>query len=809
VFSFLLPLFPIKAQSIQDIISEYAIATDTNTKVSLLVKLGLKYQSLHAYRKSLNYYEEALAIYQDGKCFTEKSFILKNVALCYEELHDYKEAVKIWKILLEEKRSKNENKEIINILEKITTLSVLDNHYQDAIHYSLELLSIYSANNNKAEIVSCYNNLGSFYKKDGDLKKSKEYFAKCIDIIDKEKSLENENDFADILLNMGLTHVVSGEMEEASLYMNRALLIREKQKKNIEVANILNYMAATDLIRGFYNEAKAKIIRAFSILELSKDEPRYDEVKVASYKVYCELLLRKKEIKQFKIYNDLYNKERDKLLKEEQKQSLLVLEQQVEIEKKESEIRMIQSEKKSKEYAYRQMEFDKEKKEKEVIIQSKEIELLKQARDLQLTKIRNQELDKQRIAQLLEIADQKSAVLKQQTEIEFLEKSKELQLLTIVKQSHENKLLELEKQVREQKVAEEEVVKNFTKGLVVLLLIVIMGTFLFLWQQRKNNSLLGKQNVIINENNKKIHQQNEELSNVNNELNQINEELSQTNEEINVHRENLELQFNELEKAKQIISIQNEELKSHTSNLESMVNIRTEELMNINKRLTKNNNQLEQFGFVVSHNLRGPIARLLGLASILNMKKLDDENNMLIEKMVEVTKDIDFIIHDLNQILEIQKGIEQEFVSVEFEKKIDKTLLRLENKISEKNARIYVNCKAVREVKVIKPYFESIIYNLISNALKYSKPMIVPEITITTEISGEYVLMKISDNGIGIDIERYKEKLFGLYKRFHTHVEGKGLGLYMVKTQIEVMGGKVEIESRPNVGSTFKVYFKK
>ncbi len=800
-FIFLLLVIPAGAQSIQEIISEYNRTTDQNQKVSLLIKIGMNYQNQHAYRKALEYYSEALKLHTNEKSYAEKTFVLKNTALCQEELREYEQALDSWKEILQEKKQKNENREVIVALEKIANLSVQNNNYKEAIAYSLLLLPEYASINNKAGTASIYNNLGSFYKKTGDTRKSNEYFLKCRQMIDKEDSGISQNELADLLLSIGLTHTVSGEMEEAGAYMSRALQIREAQKKNVEVANVLNYMAATDLVGESYNAAKARIDKALQCLEQGKDEPRYDEVQIASYKIYCELLLRKKRIKEFKHYNDLYNRAKDLLLEKEQKQNVVVFQQQVEIEKMESEIRLIQAEKEKEEANFRQSELEKEKKEKELIIQLNEIELLKQARDLQFTRIRNQDLDRQRIAQLLEIARQKTGALEQEREIEALHKNKELQRLTIEKQSRENKLLELEKQAREQKLNDESVKRKYALMLIGLLLLVVIGTFWFLWEQKKHNDTLGRQNEIIKKSNEKI-------LNQNNELSQMNEELSQLNEELNVHRDNLEMQNRELEKAQYIIASKNEELKEYNQNLEGMVSQRTEELMKSNEKLTRNNSQLEQFGYVVSHNLRGPIARLLGLASIINKKALDDESNMFLDKIVEVTKDLDLIIHDLNQVLEVQKGLEQEMVSTSFEGKIEKILSRLENKIEEKQAEIKYDFSEAPVVKVVVPYFESILYNLVSNAMKYSKPGEIPQISLSTGKTEEYIVLTVSDNGIGIDTERFKDKLFGLYKRFHTHVDGKGLGLYMVKTQLEAMGGKIELESIPNEGSIFRAYFK-
>jgi signal transduction histidine kinase len=100
------------------------------------------------------------------------------------------------------------------------------------------------------------------------------------------------------------------------------------------------------------------------------------------------------------------------------------------------------------------------------------------------------------------------------------------------------------------------------------------------------------------------------------------------------------------------------------------------------------------------------------------------------------------------------------------------------------------------------------LYNLISNAIKYRDPDRSPVIDIKTEKLADEIRLTVSDNGLGIDTSVHRDKLFTLYSRFHTHLEGKGLGLYLVKTQITAMGGRIEIESEVNKGSTFRVYFR-
>jgi len=111
-------------------------------------------------------------------------------------------------------------------------------------------------------------------------------------------------------------------------------------------------------------------------------------------------------------------------------------------------------------------------------------------------------------------------------------------------------------------------------------------------------------------------------------------------------------------------------------------------------------------------------------------------------------------------------------------------------------------------VFTVRPILSSILFNLASNAIKYRSPGRALNLRIKTSRTDEGVTLYVSDNGLGIDLGQNDRNVFGLYKRFHTHTDGKGLGLYLVKLQIESLGGSVQVESQPNVGTTFKVTFK-
>ena len=284
-----------------------------------------------------------------------------------------------------------------------------------------------------------------------------------------------------------------------------------------------------------------------------------------------------------------------------------------------------------------------------------------------------------------------------------------------------------------------------------------------------------------------------------------NEELVQQQEEIAAQRDTLALQNKKLSEAQQIIKKQNQDIQSENSRLENVVTDRTKELQQTNQELIEHNNQLEQFAFIAAHNLRAPLARILGLAKVLELSK--DDKEFVFNSVVACTKDMERVIKDLNTVLELKKhtGVLTQVNMVAILDKV-KTILAREG--NEANAIITSDFTETTEIFSVQPYIESIFYNLISNALKYRHPNRRPTISITSGRENGNLKVSFSDNGLGIDLEKFSDNLFNLYKRFHLHVEGKGLGLYLVKTQIIALGGRIEVESTPEIGSTFTLYFK-
>jgi PAS domain S-box-containing protein len=224
--------------------------------------------------------------------------------------------------------------------------------------------------------------------------------------------------------------------------------------------------------------------------------------------------------------------------------------------------------------------------------------------------------------------------------------------------------------------------------------------------------------------------------------------------------------------------------------------------------IIQHNKDLQQFAYIISHNLRSPVANILGLSNILNdTNELTPENfKKCLDGLTLSAKKLDEIIIDLNYILQTRRGINEQKETVSFADLLEDIKSLLSGLIEKENISIAGDF-TVKEMTCIKSYLHSIFFNLVSNSIKYRRTGIQTEILITSKIENNKLILSFKDNGLGIDTKMHEEKLFGLYKRFHTHVEGKGMGLYMVKTQVEILGGAIRIRSQVNKGTEFVLEF--
>jgi len=283
------------------------------------------------------------------------------------------------------------------------------------------------------------------------------------------------------------------------------------------------------------------------------------------------------------------------------------------------------------------------------------------------------------------------------------------------------------------------------------------------------------------------------------------------NKQIEIQSEKLQQLYNEVSKQKEEIQTQadkladsNRDISEINRNLEKIVEEKTIELRRANEELVKYNGELLQFSYTVSHNLRGPVARLLGLATLADKEKDLQQMKMLIALVGKTAHDLDVIIKDLSKLLELRNNPHQFYESVELASEWEQSKSLLQDSLTGHEV-IVANFDSLSEITVVRPMLQSIFYNLLSNAIKFKSPDRLLKVSATSRRVNGKAILEIRDNGLGFNISLHHEKLFKLYKRFHTHVEGRGLGLYLIKSQIEYLRGTIEVDSEPDKGSTFKV----
>lgn len=237
---------------------------------------------------------------------------------------------------------------------------------------------------------------------------------------------------------------------------------------------------------------------------------------------------------------------------------------------------------------------------------------------------------------------------------------------------------------------------------------------------------------------------------------------------------------------------------------------KNDELSKKNIELTRINNDLDNFIYTASHDLKAPISNIEGLMNAMQREPdlTEGEKAELLNLMHLSIERFKSTILDLTEITKTQKNLEEVVEVINLPELTKQVINDNKSLIKAVDAQVITDFSEKDEIMFSRKNLRSIIYNLLSNALKYSSPDRKPEVRIWTEEKPDFTVLRISDNGLGIS-ENNKEKIFYMFRRLHDHVEGTGVGLYIVKRIIDNAGGKIEVESEPGKGSTFKIFFRK
>jgi len=220
------------------------------------------------------------------------------------------------------------------------------------------------------------------------------------------------------------------------------------------------------------------------------------------------------------------------------------------------------------------------------------------------------------------------------------------------------------------------------------------------------------------------------------------------------------------------------------------------------------NDRLFNFAHIVSHNLRSHVSNMQLTSEIFDVRSLNDEQLELFSNFKKIADNLEATIRHLNEVVSIQTKGDVGREHVYIPEVCNRVISTLNTEIEHHNVKVTTDFSKVDTINYIEAYLESILHNLITNAVKYRSPDRIAEIGIfTTFDSDENKTLIVQDNGLGIDLETYGDKIFGMYKTFHHNKDATGIGLFITKNQIETLGGKITVESTPNQGTTFTIRF--
>ena len=244
------------------------------------------------------------------------------------------------------------------------------------------------------------------------------------------------------------------------------------------------------------------------------------------------------------------------------------------------------------------------------------------------------------------------------------------------------------------------------------------------------------------------------------------------------------------------ISLDITELKQKEQELRSLINV-----------TSLQNKKLLNFAHIVSHNLRSHSANFSMLLEFLVNEKNEAEKKNIVKMLVDASNNLLETLENLNEVLAISTKINLKKSSINLNKNIDKIMKTLTVPLKKEKVKFINTISDEVCISAVPAYAESILTNFITNAIRYRSHERNPIIKLSATKDNGYTILSIEDNGLGIDLKKYGDKLFGMYKTFHDNPDARGIGLYLSKNQIEAMNGKMTVTSTVGVGTTFNIYF--
>ncbi|MBL7923070.1 MAG: PAS domain-containing protein [Bacteroidia bacterium] len=239
--------------------------------------------------------------------------------------------------------------------------------------------------------------------------------------------------------------------------------------------------------------------------------------------------------------------------------------------------------------------------------------------------------------------------------------------------------------------------------------------------------------------------------------------------------------------------------------MEKQLEKNLEEQQQMMEQISRQKMQLEDFCQIIAHNLRAPLSNLSLLNEMVTTAASMEEKLQYLDKQKPVIDFLHEVLEELMEALQVKQDATVRSQSIDVQKEIGRVTELLSAEIIRSGAEVTTDVTELPTFRYPQKYFDSIVFNLLSNALKYRSPDRPPRIHLRTYRQAGALYLQVRDNGLGLDLKKHGDKLFRLRKTFHKHPDAKGFGLFITKTQVEAMGGNIRVESEPGQGSTFVV----
>lgn len=236
-----------------------------------------------------------------------------------------------------------------------------------------------------------------------------------------------------------------------------------------------------------------------------------------------------------------------------------------------------------------------------------------------------------------------------------------------------------------------------------------------------------------------------------------------------------------------------------------------EALLNLNKNnelLERRNQQLQDYAYATSHNLRSPLTSLESLVHLYKHSEGEKREEVML-RLEKVVQTFSSTVHSLGQLLEIEAQQTEHEETVEISNLVQKITTMYQEPLKSVHGNVALTHLSWHKIEAPVVVLESVLNNLLSNSIKYRDPNRDLSVEISTAFQPitKRKQLIFKDNGRGLDMNRNGDKVFGLFKTFHGNADSKGVGLYLVRKQLNDIGGDIEMQSTLGEGSTFSITF--